>query len=115
MTDQTHAEWLAALKAGDAVIVNRWTNDDRSAVVDHATAHRIVVGGTHFNRSNGRERGSTSWTRGALHQPTPERLRGIKAKEAASYLSNVQWWTLSHELVIATAEAVQSAREAVKK
>lgn len=112
MNDRT--VWLASLKAGDPVVVGGTLRDDRRDTVERVTPKQLVVGSVTFNRETGRERGCTAWHVRSLMEPTPERVQAIDAREAASYLSNVPWYTLSQSLVLDIARLVKIGRRALE-
>lgn len=76
-------KWLKDLKAGDLVIVSPGAsyNSDYVATVTYTTATQVHIGGTKYDRANGREKGANSWHRSRLEQATPAAIEAIRLRE----------------------------------
>lgn len=102
-------EWLAALKAGDAVAVSHHYGTPTLTKVTHATATQVHVNGSKFRRKDGRVVGD-NWSRASLCEPTAEIRQQIEARGLRNRLAEVKWQNLPLEQVKAILAIVSSAQ-----
>lgn len=91
-------EWLAGLKAGDAVAISHHYGMPTLTKVTHATATQVHVNSSKFRRKDGRVVGD-NWSRSSLCEPTAEIRQQIEERRLRNSLADVKWQNLTLEQV----------------
>lgn len=91
--------WIAALKVGDTVVIDRHLRDSYAfKVTAISPTGRITAGPWTFN-PDGSERGADTWSRAHLREATPERLGKIAHAQRVDRLRHAVKWG---ELAVST-------------
>jgi len=74
---------LSDIKPSDKVILRYSTPfiDDRITIVDCVTKTQIIVGTRRFNKSNGRERTASRWSRYRVIPATPNQIAEVERRQ----------------------------------
>lgn len=91
-------EWLANLKAGDEVAIQR-NYFVEIGFVARTTPTLIVVGTERFGRVSGRSTGSTSWSASWLVPPTAEIRESWARRRAIARVRDTEWKALLRRVV----------------
>ena len=88
-------EWLENLKVGDKVIVDNWGQS--IGTVERVTATLVIVGSCRYRKRDGYQLGGSSYSRGLIREPTPERLAAVRHAVLAKRFSKTEWHKYSLE------------------
>ena len=106
---------LESVKAGDVLLISsHFSSNDRLMSVDRVTKTQVVIGGTKYRVSDGRQLGcgERAWNVPRASIPTPEQRETVRIRIAKERLIDR---LKSKEITPAEVDAMMAACEAAKE
>jgi len=100
--------WRDGLKVGDVVVIAGAYSKPFVAKVEHVTPTRIEAKGIKFRRGTSRRVGVVGYDTTKIIQPTEAVLYSIRVEDSVLFLKTMNWYTLSHDVLLDIAARVKA-------